>query len=694
MKPRIPALAAALLLGALAAAPAGAASHPAIDIESCFEDLARGHTKKATEGFRRLFEDWKGHPDVVRNLDRIEEGLKEALWGDLAKPLTVKDVLGPAATSFDSDTLEVELEFSSFREADGWSASRRKEYLLYEADMQGAVIVSWKVPSRGSTRALLFWNDEASAGYEASPGGGQIFIHRPGEPPQALTLSRLRPETSEEGAFVNGEEVGLTRGRYLLGSTRDSTWRRGRIGISNPPPGWVELHGFLAPDWFRKKVRRARRRAIEEWAEKNYDREKEIPIWVRDAVRMSGGHYRGPAPAREDVALLLGLALGGNETARNTIRFHGERTDLQAPVDAYVLAARELLDGKNAAAHGHAATVLAAKPDWAGAHALAGVALCRLRRRAEAEAALKRALELAPESALAWYGRAQLDLQDYDLEATLATVRAAGEAGAESPWIDSARELLEHAVAGPGWKDAQTVATSHFEIRSPESRDLCRTVAHTLESALRDYTKFFPSSPATKKKARVYVFRDRKEYLDWSRSSGRDAEHSIGVYSHLLRELSFYRGGQKEWEFLRVVRHEGFHRFCGLYLDETPIWMNEGCAEYFSHCREKFGGGIDPGEVDRDAVRLLRLRRGSLTPLRKLLVMDGEEFMADASVHYAQAWAVIYYMFETEFRRLRPVFRAYFQSLCDGRTPEEAFAEHLEPEIDRIEANYLDIESK
>jgi hypothetical protein len=32
---------------------------------------------------------------------------------------------------------------------------------------------------------------------------------------------------------------------------------------------------------------------------------------------------------------------------------------------------------------------------------------------------------------------------------------------------------------------------------------------------------------------------------------------------------------------LRTVRHEGFHQYLDRMLPETPVWLNEGTAEYF-----------------------------------------------------------------------------------------------------------------
>ncbi|MHC4472708.1 MAG: DUF1570 domain-containing protein, partial [Planctomycetota bacterium] len=325
----------------------------------------------------------------------------------------------------------------------------------------------------------------------------------------------------------------------------------------------------------------------------------------------------------------------------------------------FVTAAADLAAGRLRAADEGLSTLLTAQPDFAPALAVRGLARLRLRRLIEAHEDLVAAKLKEPGLGIAYLGMLQLGI-----------VRGR---------LDVAAKALEDAAAN-------RVALPGLE----EWRDIVHRVSRvsrTLESALGSYRDTFPAPRQKVGRARVYVFSSQKGYLAYAKALGRDLRGSGGAYIPAVRELVLFMP-EYGARFQHTVRHEGFHMFLHTYLEDAPLWFNEGCAEYFACGEERFGGGLKPGAPNPVALRTLASKRASYTPLPELFVMNPQEFMRKPELHYAQSWAVVHYLMKCPDKSVRALIGKYFTALQDGLSAEEAYEKVLKPHVAAIEKGY------
>ena len=82
--------------------------------------------------------------------------------------------------------------------------------------------------------------------------------------------------------------------------------------------------------------------------------------------------------------------------------------------------------------------------------------------------------------------------------------------------------------------------------------------------------------------------------------------HTKGLYSPSLKQL-LVRNLSDQQDMLETVRHEGFHQYLDRFLDNPPVWFNEGMAEYYELGEER-GRTLRLGQVDMNHVATLRSR--------------------------------------------------------------------------------------
>jgi hypothetical protein len=126
---------------------------------------------------------------------------------------------------------------------------------------------------------------------------------------------------------------------------------------------------------------------------------------------------------------------------------------------------------------------------------------------------------------------------------------------------------------------------------------------------------------------------------------------------------------------MNTVRHEGFHQFFDRLVGDPPLWLNEGFADYFA--RSRTATGWRNGKTHATYVLYLNqlLAQGSrgLVPLPEFLSLDDHRFLADATKHYAQSWALVHFLMHSTAEN-EGLLYAYIAELTGGASAEEARA--------------------
>ncbi|MGH2627972.1 MAG: DUF1570 domain-containing protein, partial [Anaerolineales bacterium] len=145
-----------------------------------------------------------------------------------------------------------------------------------------------------------------------------------------------------------------------------------------------------------------------------------------------------------------------------------------------------------------------------------------------------------------------------------------------------------------------------------------------------------------------------------------------------FRKLVIYKHPKLE-DTLITLYHEAFHQYLQDYLDAAPQWFNEGLGDYFG-AFQYVKRGAEELMYPRPNLGRLRYVQSAIAvkrcpPASELMVMSQREMYNPqmAGIHYAQAWAMIYFMLDGNKPQYRNVLVSYFKTLTKGKDIHEAY---------------------
>lgn len=252
--------------------------------------------------------------------------------------------------------------------------------------------------------------------------------------------------------------------------------------------------------------------------------------------------------------------------------------------------------------------------------------------------------------------------------------------GAPARAMQTLSSTANKALHGPSWTAKHTFESANYRVASDVSRSVSRKVAQVLEESLQHVSLRLGHTPDTRsRKFIVYVFSGERSYNRFVQDVfGARMENTLGMYSGALKQLLILHA-ESEDDYLSTTRHEGFHQYLDAFPMEKPIWLNEGLAEYFAAARNKgsawHDGALELGRLE--VLRQLMQREGGLKahlfPLERFVALQPMEFMANAQVAYAQAWAFVHFLRHSSVRN-RDAFQRLMSELMAGRPASQAIA--------------------
>lgn len=181
---------------------------------------------------------------------------------------------------------------------------------------------------------------------------------------------------------------------------------------------------------------------------------------------------------------------------------------------------------------------------------------------------------------------------------------------------------------------------------------------------------------------KVIVLRTQREYAHFARQYiGQGSEFSSGMFIPSL-ELLLIQDNKDSAQTYQTLFHEAFHQFLRRYVENPPIWLNEGLATYFGTARPtKSGLVFDPRNDHWDicrklisqgqAIQLIDLVRANRSEFYDHSVMDvrwGGQPLRRSFVYYAQSYTLIHMLLADA--QSRETLQSYVRDLADddGRT--------------------------
>jgi len=209
-------------------------------------------------------------------------------------------------------------------------------------------------------------------------------------------------------------------------------------------------------------------------------------------------------------------------------------------------------------------------------------------------------------------------------------------------WREARRKKL---IKGWGAIDTKNyLIVYNKEVKRP----LLKKIAKHIE-AIREqiYQNLFPPSREVKAVSVVRVCKDIAEYHRYGGPSG-----SAGYWSRGDEELVVPAGMS---DSIRVLYHEAFHQYIHYAVgDVSPhSWFNEGHGDYFAGFNYR-GRKFKPAPFRwRTGIIAGALSSKSYVPLKKFLKYTQGEYYANAGLCYAQGWSFVYFLRETERRKIK-----------------------------------------
>jgi tetratricopeptide (TPR) repeat protein len=195
--------------------------------------------------------------------------------------------------------------------------------------------------------------------------------------------------------------------------------------------------------------------------------------------------------------------------------------------------------------------------------------------------------------------------------------------------------------------------SKHFVFISSTDENRTQTVAAELETLAAALTQVDSTFSSAATPTRVILFANHREVMPYFNVlRNRPGSEVSGVFvaqsesgTMLISDGSSWRGGD------RPPLHELVHYLLHSGDAQTPLWLDEGLAEYFSNATIR-RGSISAGEPIRNHLATLR-QRARIPPAELFTVTrqsDTYNVPPGQALFYAESWAIVDWLVRTSSR--------------------------------------------
>ena len=172
----------------------------------------------------------------------------------------------------------------------------------------------------------------------------------------------------------------------------------------------------------------------------------------------------------------------------------------------------------------------------------------------------------------------------------------------------------------------------------------------------------------------IYLCRDSKELKQLTNGSPNGTGRGGWFVSEGRIAIEMDR--DYAYQNLDNVIHEISHQVMNYIVYNPPIWLDEGLAMY---------AGLDSGNIYREGlvregcVKLLikAVDRNGLVPIKELIQLDYDKyhFSYDERLHYAQSWALVHFLLNSDHPDISGKLKKYLEELRRGKNSISTFTD-------------------
>ncbi len=253
---------------------------------------------------------------------------------------------------------------------------------------------------------------------------------------------------------------------------------------------------------------------------------------------------------------------------------------------------------------------------------------------------------------------------------------------------------LAQANPPPLFQDFYNVSIGQYQVLSQGGRSIGNDSNWFMNQMLTQYSKFFANWQA-KQRARVVIFSNLDDFRAYAATTTGQTHTTLAGFCHLATDTD----GNRFFELVtyqhnslwRVLAHEGFHQFIYYELGPgTPIWLNEGLAQYFE-TSYVLRGRLVTGDIQKQMLQHVQnlIRAGRAPSIADLIRLDKPAFYADSQRCYPTAWALAYFLLHRDNTRYADSdMKRYFQDIKLGKDPVASFANRFGRDAKALQAEF------
>lgn len=237
-----------------------------------------------------------------------------------------------------------------------------------------------------------------------------------------------------------------------------------------------------------------------------------------------------------------------------------------------------------------------------------------------------------------------------------------------------------------GWYAMDT--KNYVIISNVKNRKLINEIAQHLELIRLEYERVFPPKEKVEALSVVRICANREEYIGYGAPGG-----SAGYFSPGSKEMVLYDDSKRDKKnTFAVLYHECFHQYTYYSFGELSAhrWYDEGLGDYFAGARLKEGRfKIEKFDWRTETIRKA-VTEGKHYPIEKFVRLTQPEYYKDADVCYAQGWAFIYFLMNTNNPRWREIINTYIQTLKEGGEEGELLKRAVDKAFEGVDYAQID----
>lgn len=258
--------------------------------------------------------------------------------------------------------------------------------------------------------------------------------------------------------------------------------------------------------------------------------------------------------------------------------------------------------------------------------------------------------------------------------------------------IITAAFLLFSAADVSVGKDAwNRVESKNFILVGNASTGELKDVAAEMEQFRLSLTTIFPGLRVeTSVPTRIYVFNTDDDFKPFKPMYKGKTNDNVGAFFLPTANQNYIAlsSDDRMIDPLRPVFHEYEHFIINLNLNNIPLWLNEGLAEFYSTFSSKEEG--KKAAIGTPIARhVFNLRDAQMLPLARLFAVDHRSpdynESRKAGIFYAQSWALVHYLIFLDAQKGTNQFAQFIDALGSEFTVEEAFQKAFKRDYRAVE---------